>query len=134
VTLFVLDALRFRRGNDPSEALVPAVETLLDHWTTRRPLGPCEFGIGSLFMQVEYPFLRYNIFSYVYVLSFYESARQDARFQEAFEILRSKTDEGGSIVIERPNRRLAGLEAFTRGRPSEPATRRYEEILENLRI
>jgi hypothetical protein len=51
-------------------------ETLgLQHWVVKRPLGPCHFGIGTLFMQVEYPFLRYNLFSYVYVLSFYERAK-----------------------------------------------------------
>jgi hypothetical protein len=26
-------------------------------------------------MQIEYPFLRYNLFYYVYVLSFYERAK-----------------------------------------------------------
>jgi hypothetical protein len=57
--------------------LEPAVETLLHHWTVRVPTGPCQFGIGTLFLQVEYPFLRYNLFFYVYVLSFYAEARKD---------------------------------------------------------
>ena len=28
-------------------------------------------------MQIEYPFVRYNLFYYVYVLSFYERAKGD---------------------------------------------------------
>lgn len=132
VTLFALDAFRFTEQRNTNPALDRAVESLLDHWTVRRPIGPCQFGIGTLFMQAEYPFLRYNLFSYVYVLSFYERARSDARFLEAFEILRTKTDEEGYMVVERPNRKLAGLSAFSKGKRSEPATRRYQEILENL--
>ena len=109
-----------------------AVESLLDHWTVRRPIGPCQFGIGTLFMQVEYPFLRYNIFSYVYVLSFYEHAKTDDRFLEALEVLRSKVSNDGRVVVERPNRKLATLSAFSKGQPSKPATRRFTEILANF--
>lgn len=132
VTLFVLDAFRFTDQVDVNTALDRGVESLLDHWEIRRPLGPCEFGIGSLFMQVEYPFLRYNLFSYVYVLSFYQRARRDQRFREALAILQGKLDEGGQMIVERPNRRLAGLTAFAAGQPSQAATRRYQEILINV--
>lgn len=134
VTLFVLDALRFTEQLNSNPVLEHAVESLLDHWTVRRPLGPCQFGIGTLFMQVEYPFFRYNIFSYVYVLSFYERAKGDARFLEALEILRTKTDDDGRIIVERPNRKIAALSAFAKGQPSAPATRRYKEILANLEM
>jgi len=34
--------------------------------------------------------------------------------------------------VERPNPKLANFEFCKKGRPSEPATRRYREILENL--
>ncbi len=132
VTLFALDAFRFEKHEGRQTTIDKAVETLLSHWTIRRPLGPCEFGIGSLFMQVEYPFLRYNIFSYVYVLSFYKAAREDGRFRAAFDLLQSKLDESGRMVVERPNRKLAGLEAFAAGQPSQPATHRFNEILANL--
>jgi hypothetical protein len=82
VTLFALDALRCA-GMTEGQELNSAVETLLDHWTVRVPRGPCHFGIGSLFMQVEYPFLRYNLFYYTFVLSFYLKARMDKRFEDA---------------------------------------------------
>jgi hypothetical protein len=132
VTLPVLDAFRFTEHLNRISALDRAVESLLEHWLVRRPLGPCHFGIGTLFMQVEYPFLRYNLFSYVYVLSFYERAKHDARCLEALRALESKLDERGRVVVERPNRHLAGLSLCAKGRPSDLGTARYREILENL--
>jgi hypothetical protein len=83
-------------------------------------------------MQVEFPLLRYNLFHYVYVLSFYERARDDRRFREALHLLQSKLDDDGHIVVERPNRKLAGLSFCAAGRPSELATARYREIVTNL--
>ena len=76
-TLSALDVFRIAGVRAPQEPLAQAVELLLDHWRTRVPLGPCHYGIGTLFMQVTYPFASYNLFFYVYVLSFYPSARTD---------------------------------------------------------
>lgn len=132
-TLYALDVLRFypeyRRGVDVVEK---AVESLLDHWEIRQPIGPCHHGIGSLFMQVEYPFLRYNLFFYVYVLSFYERAQRDPRFEAALGELASKLSEDGQVVVERPHRGLKDLQFCARGRSSEPASARYAEIKRNL--
>lgn len=133
VTLMVLDAFRFSEQPDRPPRLDRAVDSLLDHWVTRRPTGPCHYGIGTLFMQVEYPFLRYNLFSYVYVLSFYARAAGDPRFLDALRILESKLSEDGRVVVERPNRKLAGLSFCAKGHPSDAATDRYREILGNLR-
>jgi len=38
----------------------------------------------------------------------------------------------GRMVVERPNRKLADLSFCAAGRPSEPATGRYREIVRNL--
>lgn len=116
-------------GNEPS--LNTAVEFLLDHWTTKKPLGPCHYGIGKLFMQVEYPTSNYNIFNYVYTLSFYDRAKEDKRFIEAFELLKSRTQDG-QIVIERVLPKLAKMSFCKKGSPSELATRLYNEILKNI--
>ena len=86
-------------------------------------MGPCHFGIGTLFLPVEFPFLRYNLFHYVYVLSFYDRAKGDQRYLEALRLL---------VVVERPNRRLAELSFCAAGRPSDLATARYREIVKNL--
>jgi hypothetical protein len=99
-TLIALDAFRHTDQLGQAPALDRAVNFLLEHWIIRKPIGPCHCGIGTLFMQVEFPFRTYNLFMYVYVLSFYERARNGKRFMEAFETLQSKLAEG-QIVVER---------------------------------
>ena len=137
VTLLALDAFRCAGLNqgarEGTRELDQAVETLLNHWTVRIPLGPCHYGIGTLFMQVEYPFLRYNLFYYVYVLSFYAKAVQDERFLAAFAALREKLDEQGRIIVERRGKKTAMLQICRKGEPSEAATERYLEIVENMK-
>ena len=127
-TLTALDAFRF---TDRRDELDGAVEMLLSHWRTRAPLGPCHYGIGTLFLQVTYPFGAYNLFFWVYVRACYERARADERFREAFEVLRAATRDG-EVVVQRPNAKLAALAAFRRGEPSALATARYREIVANL--
>jgi len=130
-TLNVLDAFRFSDylNNEPS--LDRAVDFLLEHWIIRKPIGPCQYGIGTLFMQVEYPFWGYNLFYYVYVLSFYNRAKKDERFLEAFKALESKVVDG-QIVVERVVPKVAKLTFCKKGKPSELATKRYREIIANL--
>jgi hypothetical protein len=130
-TLGALDAFRFTGFLNKDESLDKAVEFLLDHWTTRKPLGPCHYGIGTLFFQVAYPFANYNLFFYVYVLSFYDRAKKDRRFLEALQVLESKLMDS-RIVVERPNQKLAGFAFCKKGEPSDLGTKRYHEILKNL--
>lgn len=107
-TLAVLDAFRFTNFLNNDKRLDKAVESLLNHWETRKPIGPCHYGIGKLFMKVEYPFFRYNLYFYVYVLSFYESAKNDNRFLDALNVLKSKMIDG-NIIVENPNSKLANF-------------------------
>jgi hypothetical protein len=130
-TLMALDAFRFTDALNRNEALDQAAEFLLGHWETRIPLGPCHYGIGSLFLQVAFPFASYNLFFYVYVLSFYERAKKDGRFLDALGALESKL-VNGRIVVERPNQKLAGFVFCKKGEPSDLATERYREIVRNL--
>ena len=130
-TLNALNAFRFTDYLNKKPALDKAVDFLLEHWTIRKPIGPCHYGIGTLFMQVEYPFRNYNLFIYVYVLSFYNRAKEDKRFLEALETLESKMVDG-QIVVERVVPKLAGLSFCKKGKTSELATIRYHEILRNL--
>lgn len=130
-TLAVLDAFRFSPYLNRDKRLDHAVLFLLDHWETRRPLGPCIFGIGTLFMKVEYPFFRYNLFFYTHVLSFYNAAKKDKRFREALSMLESKLVDG-KVVVENPNRKLTHFAFCKKGESSELATKRYHEILKNV--
>lgn len=130
-TLTALSAFRFSDYLNKEPKLDKAVDFLLEHWTIRKPIGPCHYGIGTLFMQVEYPFRNYNLFLYVYVLSFYDRAKDDSRFLEALKTLESKTVDG-QIVVERVVPKLAGLSFCKKGEPSALATQHYHEILRNL--
>lgn len=130
-TLTALDVFRHTDYLNTEPALDKAVDFLLEHWTIRMPIGPCHYGIGTLFMQAEYPFGDYNIFSYVYILSFYNRAKEDKRFLEAFDMLQSKTKDG-QLIVERVNHKLANLSFCKKGEPSELGTKRYHEILKNL--
>jgi len=76
--------------------------------------------------------LRYNLFYYAHVLSFYARARKDDRYGEALEMLKSKLDERGRLVVERPNRKLVKFLFCRKGKPSEMATKRYQEIVTNM--
>ncbi|MDQ0092503.1 hypothetical protein [Paeniglutamicibacter psychrophenolicus] len=130
-TLAALDIFRLAGRHDRSPSIDSAVEFLLDHWTTRTPLGPCHFGIGTLFMQVTYPFASYNLFFYVYVLSFFERARGDRRFMEALLALES-TMAAGRIVVQRPHPKLSTFAFCRAGKASDLATLRFDEIRRNL--
>ena len=131
-TLTALDVFRHTTLLSADDRLDRAVEFLLSHWVTRAPLGPCHYGIGTLFHQVAFPFLNYNLFYYVYVLSFYDAAKRDPRFQDALSVLQSKL-KGGQIVVERPHAKLAKLDFCKKGEKSLLATKRYQEILDNVR-
>ena len=130
-TLTALNAFRFTNYLNNELELDKAVDFLLEHWTLKKPIGPCHYGIGTLFMQVEYPFRNYNLFIYVYVLSFYDRAKEDKRFLEALEALTSKMIDG-QIVVERVVPKLAGFSFCKKGKPSALATMRYNEINKNL--
>lgn len=130
-TLTALNAFRFSEYLNNESKLNKAVEFLLNHWTIRKPIGPCHYGMGTLFMQVEYPFYNYNLFVYVYVLSFYNYAKKDKRFLEAFETLRSKL-VNDMILVERVVPKLAKLKFCEKNKVSILATKRYQQILKNL--
>ena len=130
-TLVALDMFRHSPYFGHDARLEKATDFLLEHWVIRRPISPCHYGIGTRFMQIEYPFRGYNLFYYVYVLSHYENARKDMRFLEAFHALEQKT-ENGKIPVERVVPKLAKLRFCRKGCASEAATGRWKEILKNV--
>lgn len=132
-TLNVLDAFRHSKYLNNEPALDKAVEFLLQHWVIKRPIGPCQYGIGSRFMQVEYPVEGYNLIHYVHTLSFYDKAKKDKRFLEALKALQDKLVDN-QLTIERVSPKLSLLEFCKKGQPSEVVTRRFSEILENLQV
>ncbi len=132
-TLYVLDAFRFRDNSlKDTKQLEKGVDFLLQHWEVKEPVGPCTFGIGSRFMKIEYPFLRYNLFYYVYILSFFDTAKNDERFLEAFELLKSKTKDN-MLIPENPHRAWNKFEFAKRGQISKIGTKRWLEIKDNIK-
>lgn len=130
-TLTVLDAFRYSPFSSSQAVVNPAIEFLLKHWRLKEPISPCHYGIGTLFMQTEYPFRGYNLFYYLYVLSFYPYARQDARFLEALHQFETKLVDG-KVIVERVVPKLGKLNFCKKGQVSHLATKRYEEIVANL--
>ncbi len=130
-TLQALDAFRYTQYLNSDVRLDNAVEFLLRHWEIRKPIGPCHYGIGSLFKKIEFPFLQYNIFYYLYVLSFYNKAKKDPRFLSALNFLQSKliNDE---IIVERANPKLKAYSFCEINKPNTLATNRYIELMDNL--
>jgi len=132
-TLYVLDAFRFRNNSvKDNRQLEKGVDFLLQHWVSRKPNGPCNFGIGSRFLQIEYPFLRYNIFYFVYVLSFYANACKDHRFLEAYEHLANKT-VNNELFPENPHSAWKEFDFATKQKVSVLGTKRWLEIISNIK-
>jgi len=132
-TLNVLNAFRYSSFLNDEPSLDKAVEFLLCHWTIKTPIGPCQYGMGTRFMQIEYPMGDYNLFTYVYVLSFYDKAKKDERFLEAFAALKNKISPDGMIIVERNSPKLSKLAFCKKNHPSELATKHYKQILKNLK-
>lgn len=129
-TLYALDAFRFRNNaKTEMSKLNRGVDFLLDHWDSRKPLGPCTFGIGTRFFQIEYPFLRYNLFYYVYILSFYKVAQQDQRFKNAYHTLVEKTQDG-MIILENPHKSWSMFDFARKGKSSAVATQKFQQIMD----
>lgn len=131
-TLLVLDVLRFFDQHRSGPLVAAAVESLLDHWRVRARIGPCHYGIGARFLRLEYPFVRYNLFYYLYVLSFFPAATADSRFREALRVLEEQLDDEGQVVLQRAVYGLASLDFCAKGRPSSRAARRLRELRQNV--
>jgi len=130
-TLEALDAFRYSGLANTDKRLDKAVEFLLWHWEIKKPTGPCQYGIGSLFMKTEFPFFRYNLFYYCYTLSFFKKAHTDKRFKEAVNMLNDKLVKG-KVIIENPNRQLADFDFCRKGQASELATIKFNELMGNV--
>lgn len=127
-TLFVLDAFRFRKNNaSVQKSLNRAAFFLLDHWESRLPLGPCEFGLGSRFLKVEYPFRRYTLFYYVFVLAHYKCVHKDKRFLAALDELATHV-QGEEIILDVVHKAWREYAPFAKDKPSTLAAQYWKEI------
>ncbi len=72
-----------------------AIDLLLTHWKKRmEPWRPYGFGIGSDFLKLKYPAVKYGILRVLDVLSFYPYATKSPEFNEMVEFVMSKSTDG----------------------------------------
>lgn len=95
-----------------------AIELLLTHWARQaehwRPMG---FGIGSEFLQLKYPAIKYGILRVLDVLSFYPYALKDPRFREMLSVVQAKAI-AGRYTAESTVKTFQGLDFAQKKEPS----------------
>lgn len=111
------------------EKLNKGVDFLLQYWEVQELVEPCNFGIGSTSMKIEYPFPRYNLF--YYVLSIYDKVKEDKRFQEAYKQLKNKAINN-KLIPENPHRARNKFDFAKKGQISEIGTKCLYEIKNNV--
>jgi hypothetical protein len=93
--LLVLKALALSSEFQNNPAAHIGVETLLGCWERRATNKYYLFGMGIDFQKLKYPFIWYDLFHVLDVLSRYPFARSDPRFIEMLDTLRQQADTGG---------------------------------------
>ena len=82
--------------NDSSLKL--AISLLLGHWNRRKePWRPYGFGIGSDFMKLKYPAVKYGILRMLDVLSLYPASAETPEFKKMLSAVKDKAVEGKYI-------------------------------------
>lgn len=72
-----------------------AIDLLLMHWKRRQePWRPYGFGIGSDFLKLKYPAVKYGILRVLDVLSLYPYAIKSSEFNEMLESVMNKSIDG----------------------------------------
>lgn len=74
------------------------IEAKLNHWMNRKGRKIYMFGIGTNFKKLKYPNICYAILYVVDVLSFFEYARKDERFNEMLAIINSQQQENSGFI------------------------------------
>lgn len=132
--LLSLKALSVTQDLTYSEECLRGIEALLEHWTYRSSQKIRGFGIGSTFMKLRYPNIWYDILHVVDVLSRYDSALEDDRFLEMWEVVRSKQNPDGSFTPEKIWRTWESWSFGQKTMPSPWLTCRIDEINNRIRI
>lgn len=72
-----------------------AIDLLLHHWQVKdEPWRPYGFGIGTDFLKLKYPAVKYGILRVVDTLSYYPYAVQSETFQEMLHYIKEKAIDG----------------------------------------
>lgn len=99
-TLLMANLLSHIPEYQSSELANRTVLSLLSLWENSLEKHPYMFYMGTDFRKLKAPSFWYDIISVVDVLSRYESARKDSRFDEMLRLIESKQDANGLFTPE----------------------------------
>ncbi|SCZ80113.1 hypothetical protein [Acidaminobacter hydrogenoformans] len=100
VNLILLKFLSLYDQHLLGEPVKIGVETLLDLWENSLTKHPYIFYMGTDFRKLKAPFIWYDILHVLEVLSRFEIAVQDPRFEEMLNIVLEKADQDGLFTPE----------------------------------
>lgn len=99
-TLVMLKLLSLDPEDRKSGIAVSAVESILNLWKNSLTLKPYIFYMGTDFRKIKAPFIWYDILHVSFVLSCFEPALTDPRFQDMVAVLLGKKTTGGTYIPE----------------------------------
>ena len=118
-TLNVLRALTANPALRDSAEARRAATNLLDCWARRsEPYRPVGFGIGSAWDKTQYPFVQYQLLKVVDTLAPVPAVRDDPRFAEMLDRLRSKQGADGHWTAESINKPWSEFDFGQKKQPS----------------
>ena len=98
--LVLLKALALAPDHRDSWEAERCVEAQLGHWENRGGKKIFMFGIGTTFSKLKYPLVWYDVLHVVDVLSRFDAALDDPRFEEMLSVLPPKQTEDGGFAPE----------------------------------
>lgn len=99
-TFIILKLLSVIPEYEKSEMAVSIINILLDLWERSQETHPYMFFMGTDFRKLKAPALWYDIVSITDCLSYFEYARQDKRFHEMLDIIKSKANPNYQFIPE----------------------------------
>lgn len=105
---------------------------LLSLWENSMERHPYMFYMGTDFRKLKAPMMWYDILSVVDVLSYFECAKQDARFLEMVSIVREKQDENGLYTPESIFQKFKGWDFGQKKKPSPYLTYLCHGVLDRV--
>jgi hypothetical protein len=99
-TLAMLKALSVLEEWRDSHACRVGAESLLSIWSNSLTQHPYMFFMGKDFRKLKVPFVWYDLMHVLDVLSRFSWIKEDLRFLDMLEIMKSKRDEQGRFTLE----------------------------------
>ena len=127
--VYALKALSLVPEQVDGPAARTGAEMLLWHWENRRGRKIYQFGIGTTFRRLKYPFVWYDILHVVEVLSRFPFVHGDPRFREMVETLTAQADDEGRYTAGSMYRAWKGWSFADKKTPSPWLTFLVRRIL-----